>query len=626
MKATIKSENSEASVPSDRDGIFALIRAETSFIAVDRLIFSTLTNWIKSTLEASIASAPTPAAKAQRWANLGVAIQGEFQHADAERCFRQAVNLFTLANRRYAVESLHAQVTLAYCIAYQRKPRSQWEPLSLATIQAATEHFGETHDSTLHARSSYALALSWNYDLYMALPLYLELYDISRHKYGLHDQRTADKMKTIGGIYCQRGTHRVGARWLRKALTILEATLGPDHSATTVTASHLVGAYMFMGELAIALPLSQRLAATAERTLGPDNSDTILHKMNVAALQLMTNSVPEATSLLLQLEASLAQRAELTRQLRDQLRDVRANLGLAYWINGNDASAMAYYTRILESHPSKDNMLLLYHFADDLSTSSRLRKGALARVRAFVVATQDPAPETWCETCTSCCEPIVGRRSMCQMCPKTLFFFCSACVQQQPARVQSFCKHDQRTSVYETVTPPCRFLLEDDLMMMNDKSYGDVDAKYSAYYVLGSAHKGWTSFIAVDRLIFSTLTTWIKTALEASIASAPTPVAKAARWLQLGITYQDEVDHAQADAVRVLCAHDTSATTYTVTPPPRRYFFEADLMAIGDKPFDVVDAAYDEYRAFCDTHAVPMAERLHRTSLPSLCRDWHPMV
>ncbi|KDO16217.1 hypothetical protein SPRG_18249, partial [Saprolegnia parasitica CBS 223.65] len=54
MLATIKSEDSETTVPSDRDGIFYLIRAETSFIAVDRLIFSTLSNWIKTTLESSI--------------------------------------------------------------------------------------------------------------------------------------------------------------------------------------------------------------------------------------------------------------------------------------------------------------------------------------------------------------------------------------------------------------------------------------------------------------------------------------------------------------------------------------------------------------------------------------------
>ncbi|EQC25445.1 hypothetical protein SDRG_16691 [Saprolegnia diclina VS20] len=45
MLAKIKSEDSEATVPSDRDGIFELIRTETSFTAVDRLIFTTLTTW-----------------------------------------------------------------------------------------------------------------------------------------------------------------------------------------------------------------------------------------------------------------------------------------------------------------------------------------------------------------------------------------------------------------------------------------------------------------------------------------------------------------------------------------------------------------------------------------------------
>ena len=77
MLATIKSEASETTVVNDRDGIFALIRAETSFIAVDRRLFSTLSTWIKTTLEASIAASSSPLEQASLERHLGCIFDDE---------------------------------------------------------------------------------------------------------------------------------------------------------------------------------------------------------------------------------------------------------------------------------------------------------------------------------------------------------------------------------------------------------------------------------------------------------------------------------------------------------------------------------------------------------------------
>ncbi|KDO18991.1 hypothetical protein SPRG_15782 [Saprolegnia parasitica CBS 223.65] len=321
MLATIKSEDSEATVPSDRDGIFALIRAETSFIAVDRLIFSTLTNWIKTALEASIASTPTPVAKAARWLQLGSIYQNEVDFAEGERCFRRAVTLFAEYRGPFDHDTLQTQALLAYAIAYQRKPRREWEPLSLSTIRDASEHLGATHNVTLHARSSYALALSWNDDDVAALAVHMDLYDIWRHQYGIRDWHTAGTMNKIGLCHFKLGAPRVAARWLQKSLPVLEAHFGVDHSETTQTTSYLAGAYTYSGQQLKALPLQQRLVETSERILGADNPDTIVHKMNVAILQILAGHTRDAAAQLLPLERSLASRAMQSQQLSDQLRD-----------------------------------------------------------------------------------------------------------------------------------------------------------------------------------------------------------------------------------------------------------------------------------------------------------------
>ncbi|KDO22643.1 hypothetical protein SPRG_12272 [Saprolegnia parasitica CBS 223.65] len=314
-------ENSEATVPSDRDGIFGLIRAETSFIAVDRLIFSTLSSWIKTALEASIASTPTPVAKAARWLQLGIIYQNEVDHAEGERCFRRAVALFAEYRGPFDYDTLQTQATLAYAIAYQRKPRREWEPLSLSTIRDATEHLGATHNVTLHARSSYALALSWNNDDVAALAVHMDLYDIWRHQYGIRDWHTAGTMNKIGMCHFKLGALRVAARWLQKSLPVLEAHFGVDHSETTQTTSYLAGAFTYSGQQLKALPLQQRLVETSERILGADNPDTIVHKMNAAILHIMAGQTRDAAAQLLPLERSLASRATQSQQLADQLRD-----------------------------------------------------------------------------------------------------------------------------------------------------------------------------------------------------------------------------------------------------------------------------------------------------------------
>ncbi|EQC30452.1 hypothetical protein SDRG_11772 [Saprolegnia diclina VS20] len=483
MLATIKSENSEATIAGDRDGIFALIRAETSFVAVDRLIFSTLSTWIKTTLEASIASAPTPAEKAARWLQLGLIYTRETKDAESERCCRHAVDLFTQSRGPDAPETLAAASHLAYAIAYQRKPRDEWEPAFTASLASLERQLGAADCRSLRSRADFAASLAWNGDFTASLDMSMTLLDLQRHSFGLGDWRTASTLSMIGINHFQLGARRVAARWLAKALPIQEAHFGKDHTSTTLTISFLAGAFMFLGELQRALPLAQHLVETSERTRGPDNSGTMVDKMNLAMVTLMAGHLHEATTQLEALEDALVSRSDLSHHHREVLK----HLAVAYWAAGKYDVAASCYRRIFEATPDKESAWLLVGFLLDAPPTTAQRDESLARVRQYMMTSHDDAPESWPMSCTVCCQPVHGRLAKCDSCPKALFVFCASCLQRHPRRALKFCAHDHATTAYATMTPPRRFFFEADLVSL-DVSFDEIDGIFCAYETYCDAH------------------------------------------------------------------------------------------------------------------------------------------
>ncbi|KDO22627.1 hypothetical protein SPRG_21109 [Saprolegnia parasitica CBS 223.65] len=471
MLATIKSEDSETTVPSDRDGIFALIRAETSFTAVDRLIFSTLSNWIKAALEASIASAPTLAEKAARWRHLGFIYDRSNHDIETERCFRHAVALFTQANGPNDLETFKTQSALAICIAFQRKPKTEWEPLFLSTLSALADLLGAAHETTLVARLRLTVALSWNGDHHGALTVGLGTLDLQRATFGLRHWRTAGTLSAIGGAYNQLYMYRVGTRYLRRALLVQEETLGPDHTSTRSTVSRLTNALLNTGDVVRALPMAERLVASSERILGPLHDTAIFDKITLGAALLMAGKSKEAQTLLTTLDAILEGRPELTARRPT----VRGQIAIAFWSQGQYEEATNYFVRALDlSHHRKETVWLFLLMASTIASQAV----PLARARHYVESATDPTPETWPASCLVCGNVIVGCVVMCKGCPGGISKFCTSCLARKVARLQQLCKHDPSTTTYTTTPPPRRFFLEKDLL---EASYDRVEMLWVDY-------------------------------------------------------------------------------------------------------------------------------------------------
>ncbi|EQC30498.1 hypothetical protein SDRG_11814 [Saprolegnia diclina VS20] len=452
MLATIKCEDSVATVPSDRDGIFTLIRAETSFIAVDRLIFSTLTHWIKQTLEASIASASSSLEKASRWRYLGVIHDALNDHAASERCFQAAVTLFLAAHGPLNEETLLLQSLAAFARAYQRTPQSEWEPRLRSTLSTALQHLGETHPTTLAARSNVVSSLCHNDAHAEALPLALEDFDVRRSLYGLCDWRTMSAMSTVGLVYVSQHEAYRASRWLRKALGLQVTHLCREHNDTIGTKSRLVDALLQMGDGVQARALAESVVASRARTYGATHPRTVACRINLAASVLMTGDAALASAQMLALTTTLG--ADDPTRLAVQL-----NLGVAYAMQAQWANALASFIDAFASAPCKVTAWLLYGFA--VHAPLPVSKKGLTLVRDFIISSSDAQPETWPTRCMACYTPVTG----------TL----------RPSRLMRFCQHDPKETTWKMTLPPRRYFYEADLCATETAHYDDIDGLFAAY-------------------------------------------------------------------------------------------------------------------------------------------------
>ncbi|KDO18961.1 hypothetical protein SPRG_14394 [Saprolegnia parasitica CBS 223.65] len=473
MLATIKSEDSETTVPSDRDGIFDLIRAETSFLAVDRLIFSTLSSWIKAMLEAAIATAPSLVEKATRWQHLGDVYRNLAEFSDSERCFRTALALSLNMRGAVQAETLRLQSLVAFAMAHQGKPIETWDPLFRATLSTATTSLGETHPVTLATRGHYVASLGQHEAFVAALSLALEDFDVRRSLHGLSDKRTAKSIAEVGRMYVSLAEPRLASRWLRKAHGIQAKCLGREHMATMGVLTLLVVVLLQMGKGDEALALAEHVTRSHERTLGAFHRNTIEGRLNVATSLLLAGDTAAGTAQLLSVKSTLESRPDL----RQILFIVYLNLGIAYGIQGQQEKALSSYRRAFLNVPCKVSAWVLYTVA----SHGPACQDDMALAREYVDAHPDAAPETWLESCMVCYKPMVGCLVACDACPRDVFKFCTSCRDTRPSRLLRFCRHDLQATKWTSTLPPRRFFLEHDLLATESTTYSEVDERFGAY-------------------------------------------------------------------------------------------------------------------------------------------------
>ncbi|EQC29232.1 hypothetical protein SDRG_13105 [Saprolegnia diclina VS20] len=423
MLGTIKSEASETTVPSDRDGIFELIRAETSFTAVDRLIFSTILDWMKRTLTAQIASGLSPLDEAHRYLCLASIHATEMRIPDVVTAASRARLLFeslSICDNHYA----RVMTFLGRGYLEIGEPETTWRTifenlLALDGLEPAT---------VCSVRNAYANAMASAKCIDEARDISRGTYDIAMTHLGPMHRETASATSILGMTSYIKCYYDEAMQWFRKALDAQLSHLGADHPHTLLTRDYLALICFYRGQLVEARDLYEEITS---RTLSGVCSAPA------------TSSYIALMSLLAKLYWSRGDYDDGKRYLEMSLTWRLANLppGDA----GASLSASALYRFLL------DPTFAMYSPTSD---------EAWAKVVAFFDH-NELETEVWHgETCYGCSQPMQGLWFECATCPAYAFQFCSHCLRQ--GKSSTFCNHD--TGSFKCYVPPRRYLLEQALV------------------------------------------------------------------------------------------------------------------------------------------------------------------
>ncbi|EQC31206.1 hypothetical protein SDRG_11129 [Saprolegnia diclina VS20] len=506
MLGTIKSEASETTVPSDRDGIFELIRAETSFTAVDRLIFSTISDWMMRTLSAQIASGLSPLDEAWRLACLANIHAAEFAWSDVVTTAARACDLFEAQDvdaRCY----VGVKALLGRAYAQVGEPDVSWRPLFAELL--AIDDLDVA--MVCEVRNIFAKALDTAAFYAEVRNLCLETYEMARTHLGPMHPTTIETMSKLGASCFEFADFDASAAWFTKCLNARLALLGPDHHDTMHSRSFLASIYHVQGKCSDALAAYEDIVASLERTHGPSHFRTIESLLNIAVGHRALGALEQAEATLLLIRAR-ASTQPLSPWHCVQLPFL---LAVVYWTKRNYVRTKYFLemtlTRALADLPPGhgdtygDTSLrasALYRFLlDPVFAAYHPRNDvAWARVVAFF-ATNERESEVWQnETCNACRQRLQGRWIECRRCIRSGYHFCTDCFHD--AAYQAFCDHAAADHI--SYVPPRRFLLEqamvasDNTMDVAGAAWCEYDAYCTANHVQDAERAPYASFAPLE--------------------------------------------------------------------------------------------------------------------------------
>ncbi|EQC29229.1 hypothetical protein SDRG_13102 [Saprolegnia diclina VS20] len=473
MLGTIKSEASETTVPSDRDGIFELIRAETSFMAVDRLIFSTISDWMKRTLTAQIASGLLPLDEAHRHLCLANIHATEFDYPAVLSAASRARLLFGSSDVR-DVHYVHviAHVGLASCGVGE--PETTWRPifenlLALDGFEPAT---------VCYVRNAYARALIIVKHAAEAYAVCCETYALSLVHLGPLHTLTIATMAILGRSSYNLNDFDQAIPWFRKCLGAQLTLLGSDHPDTVYTRDYLGIICFRRGQLAEAKALFEETNAVRARIHGPLHDQTTAALLNLAVACHYLGDFALAETIVQPLWAR-ASTLPPERYIH-----LVFQLGALYWAKGDYDSAKHYLEMSLAwclAHlppgdaDTSQGASAFYRFLLDptFAAHNPTSDEAWAKVVAFFDK-NELETEVWLdESCFGCSQPMQGLWFECSTCPAFAYHFCANCLRR--GKSTTFCDHD--TCGFKCYVPPRRYFLEQALATRDKAAV----AEYAAY-------------------------------------------------------------------------------------------------------------------------------------------------
>jgi len=246
---------------------------------------------------------------------------------------------------------------------------------------------GDTHPSTLAARSNLAAAYDSAGRLGEAIPLYERiLADCERIRGDTHPSTLAARNNLA---YAYRAAGRLGEAipLFERTLADRELVLGGTHPSTLASRNNLAQAYSSAGRLGEAVLLYERTLADCEQVLGDTHPDTLMSRNNLAYAYDSAGRLGEAIPLY---ERTLVDYERVRGDTHPDVLTCRNNLAYAYQSAGRLGEAIPLYERTLvdcervlgDTHPdtlmSRNNLAYAYQSAGRLGEAIPLYERTLA--------------------------------------------------------------------------------------------------------------------------------------------------------------------------------------------------------------------------------------------------------
>ncbi|CAK5235532.1 unnamed protein product [Aphanomyces euteiches] len=478
MLVTVKSENSNTSIPSDRDNIFQLIRDQVGFAELDRIVFEAIEKWMQRMVDQEIDETSTALDKADWMMIKGRFLDDKGQFAEAAKIFQTCLEIYRQVKGKSSAQALKALTHWTAMEMLQGHPPNEAEAKFLQILTQQIDLLSKDHVDTLTTMHlvGHCYFRQGKYD--QALPVLLECFDRRNALLGEENQLTRDTMALIGMVYGHLSRLEESIEWCSRCYEIQRRAMGEDHPATNRLRNNLGVAYSLIGDYSFAIKYFQECYDSDRRTFGPLHTATLSAQANLGNIYRLQGKYAEAEKILLDC---------LSKEDYDQFTKPSSKryLGMVYLCTGDYERATTYYTEALELleevYGRDHDIYALSLFPMYILKMKTGRFDHLDELEAFESVLRDARwdQDSWkLMVCFGCREKIQGVLCACSECPVHSYRYCRSCV--VAGKPASFCNHG--LDMIEAIQPPPRYVKEKRLQVLAKLSkWNEYDEAFKAY-------------------------------------------------------------------------------------------------------------------------------------------------
>ncbi|KAF0683592.1 Aste57867_24358 [Aphanomyces stellatus] len=488
MLGTIKSENSQTAIATDRHNILdTLAEANVSFSDLDRMLFDVLEDWMIRTVQDQIKSTEL-AVKAQWMAVLGEIWFKGNAFDKAQQAFEDAVQIHRQELASNDPEMWRYVANAAYSAGRRDKSRDVWEPMFQQALDNQLALLGNDHADTLNTMLLWGQCNCNHGNFEAGVPLLKSFFDIHSRVVGSNHPKTLEVMNSIGRAHLNQNQLQDAEFWFTHCYDRKRQALGDEHPDTVESELNLGVCFIKQGKYTSATATLLSVYKKRCRLLGPTHESTFNCYNTIGQLHALQGHYAQA-------EFVLVECVDTAKRL--QLRPHRlflslCRLGMYFASKGDIDKANKYLGQAHDGFIQTYNpahfeaQRALYWRCLVLMTSDGWH--SLAQIAAYEdhLRLANCFNETWSRfPCHGCYQPIQGQYFTCTKCPKFAWCFCGSCVAS--SKRTAFCDHG--LAEFMALKPPARLLQEKKLEILaqdlhtNRKEYQNAYEAYQAYCI-----------------------------------------------------------------------------------------------------------------------------------------------